>query len=30
LGENAQRAVVEAEQLLFRGYPDVVGFDLAD
>ena len=29
-GRNAQQAVVEAEELLFRGHPDVVDADLAD
>ena len=29
-GRNAQQAVVEVEELLFRGYPDVVDADLAD
>jgi hypothetical protein len=30
VGRNAQQAVVEAEELLFRGHPDVVAVDLAD
>jgi RNA-directed DNA polymerase len=30
VGRNAQRAVVEVEELLFRGHPDVVDADLAD
>jgi RNA-directed DNA polymerase len=29
-GRNAQQAVVEADELLFRGHPDVVDADLAD
>ena len=29
-GRNAQQAVVEVEELLFRGHPDVVDADLAD
>jgi group II intron reverse transcriptase/maturase len=29
-GRNAQQAVVEAEELIFRGHPDVVDADLAD
>jgi hypothetical protein len=29
-GRNAQQAVVEMEELLFRGHPDVVDADLAD
>ncbi len=29
-GRRAQQAVVEVEELLFRGYPDVVDADLAD
>jgi hypothetical protein len=29
-GRNAQQAVVDVEELLFRGYPDVVDADLAD
>ena len=29
-GRNAQEAVVEVEELLFRGHPDVVDADLAD
>jgi RNA-directed DNA polymerase len=29
-GKNAQQAVVEVEELLFRGHPDVVDADLAD
>jgi len=29
-GRNAQRAVVEVEELLFRGHPEVVDADLAD
>jgi hypothetical protein len=29
-GRNAQQAVVEVEQLLFRGHPEVVDADLAD
>ena len=29
-GRNAQQAVIEVEELLFRGYPDVVDADLAD
>src|SRR5262249_8782987 len=29
-GRNAQQAVVEVEERLFRGYPDVVDADLAD
>ena len=29
-GRNAQQAVVEAEEVLFRGHPDVVDADLAD
>src|SRR6202795_5215125 len=29
-GRNAQQAVVEVEELLFRGRPDVVDADLAD
>ena len=29
-GRNAQQAVVEEEELLFRGHPDVVDADLAD
>jgi hypothetical protein len=29
-GRNAQQAVVDAEELLFRGHPDVVDADLAD
>src|SRR5271167_661783 len=29
-GRNAQRAVVEVEELVFRGHPDVVDADLAD
>src|ERR1700747_1027277 len=29
-GRNAQQAVVELEELLFRGHPDVVDADLAD
>src|SRR3974377_994455 len=29
-GRNAQQAVVKAEELLFRGHPDVVDADLAD
>ena len=28
-GRNAQQAVVEVEELLFRGHPDVVDADLA-
>ena len=27
---NAQQAVVEVEELMFRGHPDVVDADLAD
>ena len=27
---NAQQAVVEVEELVFRGHPDVVDADLAD
>jgi group II intron reverse transcriptase/maturase len=30
VGRNAQQAVVEVEELLFRGHPDVVDADLAD
>ena len=29
-GRNAQQAVVEVEELVFRGHPDVVDADLAD
>ena len=29
-GRNAQQAVIEVEELLFRGHPDVVDADLAD
>ena len=29
-GRSAQQAVVEVEELLFRGHPDVVDADLAD
>ena len=29
-GRNAQQAVVEVEELLFRGHPDIVDADLAD
>jgi len=29
-GRNAQQAIVEVEELLFRGHPDVVDADLAD
>ena len=29
-GRNAQQAVVEVEELLFRGHPDVIDADLAD
>src|SRR4029453_547252 len=29
-GRNAQQAVVEGEELLFRGHPEVVDADLAD
>src|SRR5215813_773001 len=29
-GRNPQQAVVEVEELLFRGHPDVVDADLAD
>jgi RNA-directed DNA polymerase len=29
-GRNAQRAVIEVEELLFRGHPEVVDADLAD
>src|ERR1700693_2644539 len=29
-GRNAQQAVVDVEDLLFRGHPDVVDADLAD
>ena len=29
-GRNAQQAVVEVEEVLFRGHPDVVDADLAD
>lgn len=29
-GRNAQQAVTEVEELLFRGHPDVVDADLAD
>ena len=29
-GRNAQQAVIEVEELLFRGYPEVVDADLAD
>ncbi|HEY2538705.1 MAG TPA: hypothetical protein VGI28_04295 [Stellaceae bacterium] len=29
-GRNARQAVVEVEELLFRGHPDVVDADLAD
>jgi hypothetical protein len=29
LSKNAQQAVVEVEELLFRGHPDVVDADLA-
>jgi RNA-directed DNA polymerase len=29
-GRNAQQAVVEVEELLFRGHPEVVDADLAD
>jgi hypothetical protein len=29
-GRNAQQAVVEVEELLFRGRPEVVDADLAD
>jgi RNA-directed DNA polymerase len=28
VGRNAQQAVVEVEELLFRGHPDVVDADL--
>jgi retron-type reverse transcriptase len=28
--KNAQQAVVEVEELLFRGHPEVVDADLAD
>src|SRR5260221_4939890 len=30
VGRNAQQAVVDVEELLFRGHPDVVDADLAD
>jgi hypothetical protein len=30
IGRNAQQAVVEVEELLFRGHPEVVDADLAD
>ncbi len=30
VGRNAQQAVVEVEEVLFRGHPDVVDADLAD
>ena len=30
IGRNAQQAVIEVEELLFRGHPDVVDADLAD
>src|SRR5271156_6272475 len=30
LGRNAQQAVIEVEELLFRGHPEVVDADLAD
>jgi retron-type reverse transcriptase len=30
IGRNAQQAVVDVEELLFRGHPDVVDADLAD
>jgi len=29
-GRNAQQAVIEVEETLFRGHPDVVDADLAD
>jgi RNA-directed DNA polymerase len=29
-GRNAQQAVIEVEELLFRGHPDIVDADLAD
>ena len=29
-GRNAQQAVIEVEELLFRGHPEVVDTDLAD
>ena len=29
-GRNAQQAVVQVEELLFRGHPEVVDADLAD
>ena len=29
-GRSAQQAVVEVEELLFRGHPDLVDADLAD
>jgi RNA-directed DNA polymerase len=29
-GRNAQQAVVEVEELLFRGHPEAVDADLAD
>ena len=29
-GRNAQQAVIEVEELLFRGHPEVVDADLAD
>ena len=29
-GRNAQQAVVEVQELLFRGHPEVVDADLAD
>ena len=29
-GRNAQQAVVEVEELVFRGHPDVVDADLVD
>ncbi len=29
-GRNAQQAIIEVEELLFRGHPEVVDADLAD
>ena len=29
-GRNAQQAVIEAEELMFRGHPEIVDADLAD
>ena len=29
-GRNAQQAVIDVEELLFRGHPEVVDADLAD